>query len=235
MTAETSSARSMSSRIPLALRYPLEMLAHPRRTTDRLVGEPIRPAMLFVLGYGVATAAGFAASAADYPPPSDVLATWIDAYGEFTMLPFINIPPDGYRLVLAVVAVPLMAVVWVLMAGFARLLTAVLGGRATFDDYLSLTAFAFLPFWIIVAVIDTIHSGPLGGLVVDALRGEHGSIARAVAVNFMPVAYVVLFGLGGLWCAVTAARANAFGAAKSGVIGLACAVWPLGTGALLFR
>ena len=229
--------QTLWGRISRTLRYAFEMVAHPRRTTDRLLQEPIGPALWLVLGYAVFMSAGFLLShlARDYPPPPDVLATWTDAYGAFYILPFVNIPAESYRLTLAIISTPLVLMVWMLMAASARLLTIAFHGSATFDQYLSLFAFAFFPFWIAVSLADMIFSGPLDPLVLRALRAEYGPLAQQVAANFMPIAYTALFGLGGVYCGGVAARANGFSLLKSAVIGFSTFIWPMATGALLIR
>jgi len=215
----------------------MEMVVHPLRTTDRLLAEPVMPAMVLVVGFGAAMALLFFLSylARAYPPPPDVLETWIEAYGAFYVLPFVDIPTEQFRLAMAIVAVPLVLVVWILMAGSARLLTLAVRGRVTFDQYLVLLAFAFFPFWITASFIDLLHSGPLDPLVLAALRGEHGPIARHVAASFMPLAYSVLYGLGGVYCAAVAARANGFSFARALAVGVTSFLWPMAAGALVIR
>lgn len=223
--------------VPRAVRYPFEMLAHPMRTTDRLLAEPVWPAFLLVAGFAAVMAVAFLIGylARVYPPPPDVLATWIEAYGGFYVLPFVDIPPEEYRLALAIAYVPLVLCIWIVMAGCARLLTLLFRGTATFDQYLVLLAFAFFPFWILASVVDFVHSGLLDPVVLQSLRGQHGDVARQVAASFMPLAYTVLFSLGGLWCAAAAARSNGFGLLKAGVIGVSSFVWPTLAGALVVR
>jgi hypothetical protein len=223
--------------MPRTLRYLVEMVAHPRRTTDRLLHEPIGPALGLVVGYAVLMSASFLIShlARAYPPPPDVLATWTDAYGAFYVLPFVNIPAESYRLTLAIIFVPLMLMVWMLMAGSARLLTVVFRGSATFDQYLSLLAFGFFPFWIAASVVDMIHSGLLDPMVLRALRNEYGPVAQQLAASFISVAYTVLFGLGAVYCGITAARANGFSILRSSVIGFTSFIWPMAASAFLLR
>jgi hypothetical protein len=224
-------------RVPRAVRYLFAMVRHPYRTTDRLFAESISPALGLVLGYAALMSASFLLShlARDYPPRADVLATWTDAYGEFYVVPFVNIPAENYRLALAICFVPLVLMVWILMAGSARLLTIAFRGSATFDQYLRLLAFAFFPFWIAASVVDTIHSGPLDPWVLGALRDDYGPVAHLVAANFMPMTYTVLFGLGAVYCGLAAARANGFSLPKSAVIGFASFIWPTAAGAFLIR
>jgi hypothetical protein len=213
------------------------MVIHPLRTTDRLLDAPVWPALLLVAGFGVVMAVLFFVShlARAYPPPPDVLETWVEAYGAFYVLPFVAIPAEQFRLAMAIVALPLVVVVWILMAGSARLLTLAMRGRVTFDQYLVLLAFAFFPFWITASCIDLLHSGPLDPLVLAALRDEHGPVARQIATSFMPMAYTVLFGLGGVYCAAVAGRANGFSFARSAIIGVGSFLWPTAAGALVIR
>jgi len=222
---------------PRTLRDAIEMVIHPLRTTDRLLDEPVWPAMLLVAGFGAVMAILFLLShlARNYPPPPDVLETWVEAYGAFYVLPFVAIPPEQFRLAMAIVWVPLVLVVWVLMAGSARLLTLAARGSVTFDQYLVLLAFAFFPFWIAASCIDLLHSGPLDPLVLAALRGEHGPVARQVAAGFMPLAYTALYGLGGVYCAAVAARANGCSYARALAIGISSFLWPTAAGALVIR
>ena len=95
--------------IPGALVQLPKMVARPRRTTRELLAEEtIRPSLIVVLGFATAEALLSLISylAGDYPPPSEELRVWIETWGEFAMLPFIDVPAESYRLVQAVFMTP---------------------------------------------------------------------------------------------------------------------------------
>lgn len=214
------------------------MVVRPRQTTDELLHEPsLLPALWVILGFGLLTGAGMLIShlKGEYPPPPADLQTWIEAWGEFTMLPFIKTPPETYRLVQAIMMVPLMFTIWILMAGTARLLSIAFGSETTFDQYLSLLAFSFFPWWILATVLDSILSGAFGGFVLAALRLEHGPLVRNLIVNFYPFMYTVVFGIGWVCNSLAAHRAGGLRGWQAALIGFAAFFWPLFLATLLLR
>jgi len=171
----------------------------------------------------------------DYPPPPADLKTWIDAWGSFTMLPFINVPAESYRLTQAIFMIPLMFVIWMLMAGSARLLSILFGRKTSFDQYLNLVVFGFFPWMILSSVLDGLMSGVFGGFVLSALRMEHGPLVKNLITNYYPIMYSVLFGVGGVYIALAARRADGIKWWQAVLVGFATFIWPTLLGALLLR
>jgi len=221
-----------------SLSYLWKMVIHPRRTTDELLLEknPL-PALWVVLGFGLIFAILMLIShlQRNYPPPPADLKTWIEAWGSFTMLPFINIPAENYRLAQAIFMLPLVLVIWMLMAGSARLISIPAGGKTTFDQYLNLLVFSFFPWWILATLMDGLMSGVFGGFVLSALRMEHGALVKNLITNFYPVMYSVLFGLGGVYNGLAAFRAGGLRWWQAGLIGLITFFWPIFFAMLLLR
>ncbi len=138
----------------------------------------------------------------DYPPTPDVLKTYINAWGEYPMLPFLKIAPESYRLFAAIIMLPLAFAMWMLMAGTAKLLSLLIGGHASYEQYLVITAFSFFPFWILAEIIDMIFSGVIDQYVLQALTGQFGPFAKAFWTNFPIFFYTILYGLGGVWIGI---------------------------------
>lgn len=217
---------------------PFRILFSPYRAAHDLPAPArVRPAALLVLGASLYLAIGMLISHLNhaYPAPPDVLKIYVDTWGEFTMLPFLKIPPESYRLFLAVIAIPLMFAVWMLMAGTARLLSLLMGGRASYEQYLVITAFGFFPFWLLAAMIDTIFSGVIDSYVLLALTGQLGAFASAFWANFPQFFYVFLYGLGGVWIGISAAGVDGFRWWKAALIALLSFAWPTLLMAALLR
>lgn len=205
------------------LSYLFQMIIHPRRTSQALLKEKsLIPAFWVVFGFGAIFAISFLIShfKGDYPPPAEELELWIEAWGEFTMLPFIKIPAEQYRLLQAIFIVPLTLAIWILMAGSARLLSILFGGKTSFDQYASLFGFSFFVFWILATIIDAVLSGVFGEVVLSALRLEYGTTGRNLIVYFYPIMYTILFGLGGVYNAIVTIEAEHFSAWKAALIGM---------------
>ncbi len=221
-----------------SLSYLWKMVIHPRRTTDELFQEknPL-PALWIILGFGLIFAVMMLIShlQGGYPPPPADLKTWIEAWGSFTMLPFINVPAESYRLVQAIFMIPLMFVIWMLMAGSARLLSISFGSKTSFDQFLNLLVFSFFPWWILASVMDGLMSGVFGGFVLSALRMEHGVLAKNLITNFYPVMYSVLFGLGGVYNGLATYRAGGLKWWQAALIGFITFFWPLFFATILLR
>lgn len=197
----------------------------------------VRPAALLVLSASLFLAVGMFVSylRRDYPPAPDVLKIWIATWGEFPMLPFLKIPAESYRLFLAVIMVPLGFAMWMLMAGTARLLSLLMGGRASYEQYLVITAFSFFPFWILAGIIDSIFSGVIDGYVLQALTGQYGPFATAFWKNFPSFFYTILYGLGGVWIGIGAAGIERFPWWKALPVALLSFAWPMLLVSALFR
>ncbi len=204
---------------------PFRILISPFRSASELpTSVRVRPAALLVLGAGFFLAAGMFVSylSRAYPPAPDVLQIYIDTWGEYLMLPFLKIPPENYRLFLAVIMVPLAYAIWMLMAGTAKLLSLLMGGHASYEQYLVITAFSFFPFWIMAAIIDTIFSGVIDGYVLQALTGHLGPFASAFWKSFPSLFYTILYGLGGVWIGISTAGVERFRWWKAGLVALFC-------------
>ncbi len=197
----------------------------------------VRPAALLVLGASLFMAVGMLVSylKRDYPPAPDVLRIWISTWGEFTMLPFLKIAPESYRLFLAVILIPLAFAMWMLMAGTGKLISLLLGGRASYEQYLVITAFGFFPFWILAGIIDSIFSGVIDGYVLQALTGQLGPFATAFWKNFPPFFYTFLYGLGGVWIGIGAAGIEGFPWWKAVPVALFSFGWPMLLMSVLMR
>lgn len=209
---------------------PSKLLISPYRSARALPASPrVRPAALLVLAAGLFMAAGALVSYLNhaYPAPPDVLKIYVTTWGEFAMLPFLKIPPDSYRLFMAIISVPLVYAMWMLMAGTAKLLSLLMGGRASYEQYLVITAFCFFPFWLLAGIIDTIFSGVIDGYVLQALTGQFGPFATVFWSNFPKFFYIILYGLGGVWIGISTAGVESFKGWKAIPIALLCFAWPM--------
>jgi hypothetical protein len=189
------------------------ILTSPVRSAKTLpTSVRVRPAALLVFGAGLFMAVGTLVSYLNhaYPPPADVLKIWVDAWGEFLMLPFLKIPPESYRLFTAIILVPLAFAMWMLMAGTAKLLSLLMRGHASYEQYLVITAFGFFPFWILAGIIDTFFSGVIDGYVLQALTGQLGPFATTFWINFPKFFYTILYALGGVWIGICTAGVESF-------------------------
>jgi hypothetical protein len=214
------------------------ILISPYRSARALPASArLRPAVLLVLSAGFFMAAGMLVSYLnrDYPPTPDVLKIWVDTWGEFLMLPFLKIPPESYRLFLAIIIVPLAFAIWMLMAGTAKLLSLLMDGHASYEQYLVITAFGFFPFWILAAIIDSIFSNVIDGYVLQAVTGQFGSFAAAFWINFPSFFYTILYGLGGLWIGIGVAGVESFKWWKAIPVALFSLCWPMLLMSVLMR
>lgn len=224
--------------IPGALVLLPKMVARPRRTARELLAEEtIRSSLTVVLGFAVVEALLSLISylAGDYPPPPEVLRIWIETWGEFAMLPFIDVPAESYRFVQAVFMIPLMLAIWILMAGSARLLSLLFGGgRVSFDGYLNLFGFSFFVFMIAAAAFDLTFSSVFRNFV-EALRGDYGMFAGSAVAAFPPAMYTVLYGLGGFYNAIVAHEGEGCSIPKAAIVGIVTFLWPMVLISLLLR
>lgn len=221
-----------------ALAYLFKMLIDPRGTSREILEKnDIKISLCIVLNFGIIMAAGMLISyfTKGYPPPPQDLKIWIEAWGEFTMLPFLKLPAESYRLVQAIFMIPLVLAIWILMAGSARLLSALFGGKSSFDQFASLFGLSFFVFWIIASIFDTVMSGVLGGFVLAALRLEYGVVVKDIISAVYPLTYIVLFGLGGIYNAIVVHEADGLSVIKTSIIGLVTFAWPVVLIALLLR
>ena len=215
------------------------IIPRPRDTAREILADPggLRSAGVFVLLFALAVSLLFLGShfAGDYPPPAADEQAFVEAWGEFAMLPFVEIAPERYRLAQAVFFTPLVLAAWVLMAGTARLLSALQGGRVRYTQYLSLFAFSFFVFWALATLCDVLYNLLLGDLLPAALRGEHGPVARALVAGFPPVMWTVLLGLGGVYNAIVTHEGEEISAARAALVGAVTAFWPYALIAFLIR
>ena len=217
------------------LRYLVGVIPHPRLTFEALAKDAsIRPAAALVLGYGTLSGSMFLISflRGNWPPPPDELSVWVSAWGEFTQLPFLKIPAEQYRLFQAILMLPLVLAIWMLMAATARLLGTLLGGRASFDQYLKVLGFSFFTFWLLAHILDTAYNLLLGPYLVPAIQGEYGPLAGAFVRNFPPLLYVILFGLAGVYNGIAAQTAErqagvSYAMWKPALVGLLTFAWPM--------
>ena len=216
--------------------YLLRMLVRPVRSSREIALQTtIAPAFWVVLGFGIYLAYGFATSQNAYPPPQHELEVWIRAWGEFTMLPVVPIAPEHYRTLLAIIMLPLMLVAWLLMAGSARLLSGLFGGKAPFKVWLNQVVFAFFPFWILAILMDGFFSGVFGRYLVPALEMQFGPFWHDFVLYFPQYMYTVLYGIGAVYAGIAAYQTERFAVWKAAIIGWVVFIWPMLISLLFFR
>jgi hypothetical protein len=130
---------------------------------------------------------------------------------------------------------PLVLAIWILMAGSARLLSVLFGGKVTFEQYLNLFGFSFFAFWITSSALDVIYSGVFRRFVLQALRMEHGAAIRTIVVWFPATMWTTLLALGGMYNALVAHECEQFSVIKSALVGMATAIWPIVLVSILLR
>jgi hypothetical protein len=163
----------------------------------------------------------------DYPPPPDELEVWIETWGEFAMLPFLKIPAEHYRLAQAILIVPMILAVWILMAGSARILSILFGGKVSFQQYLNLFGFSFFAFWILGSLLDAIYSGIFGDVVLNALRMEYGTFAKTLATYFPQVMWVGVLSAGGIYNGIVIHENESLSRVQTALMGMTTFVWPI--------
>jgi hypothetical protein len=214
------------------------IVVYPRRTSREILQDrSIHASLAIVLGFALVLSLLFLIShfRGDYPPPPQDLETWIETWGEFAMLPFVKIQAEHYRLAQAIFFTPMMLGTWLLMAGTARVLSLLWGGKVSFEQYLNLFGYSFFAFWILGSVLDTIYSGLLGRHVLQALRGEYGPLAKMVFANFPSLMWTIVLGLGGVYNAIASHEAEQFSWLKAALVGAATFFWPMVLISLLVR
>ena len=164
---------------------------------------------------------------ADYPPPPDELNIWIETWGEFAMLPFVKIPAEKYRLAQAIFMIPMVIAIWILMAGSAKTLSILFNGKVAFRQYLNLFGFSFFVFWIMGSILDTIYSGILGEIVLNALKLEYGQYVKIFVTYFPSIMWVGVLSLGGIYNAIVIHETERFSFTKSALMGMVTFVWPI--------
>lgn len=225
------------------LGYLWGVLARPKRTFAELARlDSLRYSAALVTSIGILMAAGFLRSylARDWPPPAEELAVWIAAWGEFSQLPFLKIPIEAYRGFQAIIMIPMLLAVWMLMAGTARLLGRLFGGRVSFDQYLNLLAFSYFTFWALAAILDTSFNIGFGERLMPALQGAYGAGVQGFAVYFEPVMYVGIYcvagGYNGWAACIAEKQAGApYNLWKAALVGLLTFAWPMILSSTLLR
>ncbi len=215
-----------------------KVIVSPRQTALELVHDSSpRSALAVVLGLGICYAITFGISAwkHDFPPSQDVLKTWIEVYGEFGILPFVNIPTESYRLAEAIFIIPVTLASWILMAGSARLLSIRLGGKLTFEQYLNLFGFSFFAFWILAQLMDTLINSLGSAYMLPALRNEYGPLARSFFTYSFIVGWPLLLTLGGVYNGLVSHFTEKFAAWKAALVGMVTLPWPIVLVAFLVR
>ena len=210
----------------------------PRLTSREILqDENIHASLAIVLGFALVLSLLFLVShfRGDSPPPPQDLETWIETWGEFAMLPFVKVPAEDYRLAQALFFTPLILGTWILMAGTARVLSLLWGGKVGFAQYLNLFGFSFFTFWILGSVLDTVYSGLLGRHVLQALRGAYGPLAKMVFANFPSLIWTIVLGLGGVYNAIVSHEDERCSWLKAALVGVATFFWPMLLISLLVR
>lgn len=218
--------------------YAWKMLGSPRRTCRELLEQPtIRPALALVLGFGVVFSLLTLVSylQKDYPPDPATLKVWIDAWGEFAMLPVIKIPLESYRLFVAIIYIPLTLAIWMLMTGTAKLFSLLFKGKGLYEQYLKLFGFTFFIYWIIVAILDTTISALSLSYAVPALQNQYGPFARDFFLYFSQWMYIVCFGLGAVYNGIAIHTIERFSIWKVILVAWCTFVWPIILIATLLR
>jgi hypothetical protein len=225
-----------------ALKDLVRIVIHPRRTCREILKlETLNASLAVVLAFGAVVSLLFLRShlARDYPPPPDELETWIETWGEFPILPYVKIPAERYRLAQAIFMVPLSLAVWILMAGSARVLSVLFGGRTTYVQYANMFGHSFYAFWFLATILDGLFTLIMGDHLLRALRMEYGPLARAVVANYPSLVWTSVLGLGAAYNGILAHESDgATGTAailKAAAIAVATGSWPIVLITLLLR
>ncbi|MCJ7531288.1 MAG: YIP1 family protein [Anaerolineales bacterium] len=207
-----------------------KMLVTPRRTCQVVVQERnIRPAVAVVLGFSTLFALSMLRSYlnGDYPPEPATLKVWVDAWGEFAMVPVLKIPAEYYRLFLAIILIPLGLAIWMLMAGTGKLFSMLFMGKGSYEQYLNLFGFSFFVFWILSTLLDMLYSGFLGTYIIPALQNQYGPTVKDFFLYFPQVFYPVLLGLGGVYNGIAIHTLERFSMWKTSIAAFCTFIWPI--------
>ncbi len=204
----------------------LEVMIVPRRVARELLAEKsLKWPLAIVLALGLLGSIGFLISYFQhvYPPPREMIEAW----GEFAMLPFFNIPAERYRLFLAEIMVPFLLAVWIMMAGSARLLSLLLGGKVTYRQYLVLFAYSFFSFYLIASILDMIYSGMMAGMIMSALRGEYGPLVRQGFILYPAFFWMTALGLAGIYNGIVCQEGEGWAWWKSVLVAAVTFFWAM--------
>jgi hypothetical protein len=163
------------------------------------------------------------------------LEAWIEAWGEFAMLPLVKIPAERYRLAQAIAMVPFSLAVWILMAGSASVLSALFRGRMTFVQYANLFGHSFYAFWILATLADLLYSTLMGDYLLRALRFEYGALARGLVASTPTVLWTGAVGLGAIYNGIMAHESEGYSWPQAALVALATGFWPILLISLLIR
>lgn len=214
------------------------MLLHPKQTGKVLAADTrLRPVTTFIIAFGLLLSLLFLVShlIQDYPPPPEVLAIWVEHWGEGVMLPFFNIPAESYRGFQAAIMLPFCIAIWILMGGTGRLLAILLGGKHSFETYLRITGFAFFTIWLISAFLEYLYSSTFNAYVLRGLQGGFGPFVDTLLQYYPPVLYTLLYGLAGVNITIATRAIEEFPWWKAAIIGLATFAWPMALVASVVR
>lgn len=206
------------------------MLFRPKRTARELAADTrLKPVATLVIAFGLLQSLMFLISflKQDYPPPPEVLAVWVEHWGEGVMLPFFNIPAESYRGFQAAIMLPFCLALWMLMGGTGRLLASLFGGKHSYETYLRVTGFTFFTIWLIAAFLDFLYSSVFIEFTLNGLRGEYGPLVDGLLQAFMPVEYTILYSLAGINITIATREIEGFLCWKAALIGIAAFAWPM--------
>lgn len=206
------------------------MLTHPGRTgKEYTTDKSLKSVAILVIAFGIVYGSLFLKSYLnhDYPPPPEKLTIWVEHWGEGVMLPFFNLPEESYRGFQAAIMLPFALALWMLMSGSARLLANLFGGRQSYETYLKITGFTFFTIWIIAAFIDAMFSDVFWAYIARGLQGEFGPVVDAMLTYFMPLEYIILYGLVAVNVTIATRSIENFAWWKAAIVGIAVFAWPM--------
>jgi hypothetical protein len=214
------------------------IIVHPRKTSREVLKKAnIYPSLSVVLGSGAVLAILFVISyfKKDYPASPEIMQIWIRAWGEFGVLPFLKIPPESYRLFLAIAMIPIMFAIWILMAGSARFLSILFNGKVTFKQYLCLFGFSFFTFLILQTIVDIIFSGFMKDFELLALKMEYGPLVAKIVTWFPMIVYPAILAIGGIYNGIVTQEGEKYPFWKTVLVSVLTAFWPIIFIAVLIR
>ena len=204
----------------------LKIIIAPRQTARELLAEKsLKWPLIIVLLLGFISSVGFYFSYLQhaYPPPREMIEAW----GDFAMLPFFKIPAESYRLFLAQIMVPFLLGIWILMAGSARLISILLGGKVTYKQYLILFAYSFFSFYLVASILDAIYSGLMSGMILAALRNEYGPVLRQAFIIYPMIFWPTALVLAGIYNGIVCQEGEGWHWWKSVVVAAVTFIWPI--------
>jgi hypothetical protein len=131
--------------------------------------------------------------------------------------------------------IPVVLASWILMAGSARLLSILFGGKITFEQYLNLFGFSFFAFWILAQLMDMLINSLGSAYMLPALRNEYGPVARGFFIYSLTLGWPLLLTLGGVYNGLVSYYTEKFAAWKAALITMVTLPWPIIMVAFLVR